>query len=211
VTSLEAFEAYHAEQGLIWERQALLRARCLAGDEGLATRVQEVVQRIVYERPFSDEMIPEIHHLRERMRHELAREHKGRHNVKLGKGGLVEILFIVQLLQLQFGRTHRSLRTPNTVDALTQLRTDDLLTDGVYQILISATHFLRHLENGLRLIHDRSLNEFREEPEELGELARHLYRGDVRPEEGAQRLLQEFLGHTEAVREIYCHFFHTTD
>ncbi len=211
VTSLEAFEAYHAEQALTWERQALLRARCLAGDEGLATRVQGVVQRIVYERPFSDAMIPEIHHLRERMRHELAREHKGRHNVKLGKGGLVEILFIVQLLQLQFGRTHRSLRTPNTVDALTQLRTDDLLTDGVYQILISATHFLRHLENGLRLIHDRSLHEFREEPEELGELARHLYRGDLLPEEGAQRLLQEFLGHTEAVREIYCRFFQTAE
>ncbi|MGH7426187.1 MAG: hypothetical protein ACREJP_08460 [Candidatus Methylomirabilales bacterium] len=65
------------------------------------------------------------------------------------------------------------------------------------------------MENGLRLIHDRSLNEFREEPEELGELARHLYRGDLLPEEGAQRLLQEFLGHTEAVREIYCRFFHT--
>jgi glutamate-ammonia-ligase adenylyltransferase len=211
VTSLEAFEAYHAEQGLTWERQALLRARCVAGDEEVATRVHEVIHRIVYERPFRDEMIPEIHHLRERMRHELAREHKGRHNVKLGKGGLVEILFIVQLLQLQFGRTHRSLRTPNTVDALTQLRTDDLLTEGVYQILISATHFLRHLENGLRLIHDRSLNEFREEPEELGELARHLYRGDLLPEEGARRLLQDFLGHTEAVREIYCRFFQTAE
>jgi glutamate-ammonia-ligase adenylyltransferase len=211
VTSLEAFEAYHAEQGLTWERQALLRARCVAGEERLATRIQEVVQRIVYERPFSDQMIPEIHHLRERMRHELAREHKGRHNVKLGKGGLVEILFIVQLLQLRFGRTHHDLRTPNTVEALMRLRTDDLLTDGVYQILISATHFLRHLENGLRLIHDRSLNEFREEPEELGELARHLYRGDFLAEEGAQRLLQEFLGHTEAVREIYCRFFQTAE
>ena len=63
----------------------------------------------------------------------------------------------------------------------------------------------------MRLIHDRSLNEFREEAEELGELARHLYRGDLLPEEGAQRLLQEFLGHTEAVREIYCRFFQTAE
>ena len=211
VTSLEAFEAYHAEQGLTWERQALLRARCVAGDEGLAARVQEGLHRIVYERPFSKAMIPEIHHLRERMRHELAKEHKGRHNVKLGRGGLVEILFIVQLLQLQFGRTHQALRCPNTVEALMQLRTGELLTEGAYQVLISATHFLRHLENGLRLIHDRSLNEFREEAEELGELARHLYRGDVPPEEGARRLLQEFLGHTEAVREVYCSVFQTAE
>ncbi|MCI0483750.1 MAG: bifunctional [glutamate--ammonia ligase]-adenylyl-L-tyrosine phosphorylase/[glutamate--ammonia-ligase] adenylyltransferase [candidate division NC10 bacterium] len=211
VTSLEAFEAYHAEQGLTWERQSLLRARCVAGDERLATRVQEGVHRIVYERPFTEETIPEIHHLRERMRHELAREHKGRHNVKLGKGGLVEILFIVQLLQLQFGRTHQALRRTNTVEALTQLRTEELLTEGDYQILISAYHFLRHLENGLRLIHDRSLNEFREEAGELGELARHLYRGDPPPEERTQGLLQEFLGHTEAVREIYCRFFRTAE
>jgi glutamate-ammonia-ligase adenylyltransferase len=211
VTSLESFEAYHAEQGLTWERQALLRARCVAGEEGLATRIHGVIDRIVYEHPWSNEMIPEIHHLRERMRHELAREHKGRHNVKLGKGGLVEILFIVQLLQLQFGETHRSLRTPNTVEALKRLRTEDLLTAEAYEVLISAYHFLRQLENGLRLIHDRSLNEFREEPEELEELARHLYRGDLPPKEGARRLLQEFLKHTEAVRELYCHFFHTTD
>jgi len=65
------------------------------------------------------------------------------------------------------------------------------------------------LENGLRLIHDRSLNEFREESEELAGLARHLYRADRSPGEGTARLLQEFLRHTEAVRKLYCHFFQT--
>ena len=90
-----------------------------------------------------------------------------------------------------------------------QLRSSGLLTAGVYETLISAYRFLRRLENGLRLIHDRSLNEFREEPEELGELARHLYRGDLPPGEGGGRLLQEFLRRTEAVREIYCRFFQT--
>ena len=209
VTSLSAFEAYHAEQGLTWERQALLRARCVAGEEGLAARIQGVVHQIVYERPFTEAMISEIHHLRERMRHELAREYKGRHNVKLGRGGLVEVLFIVQLLQLQFGRSTHPLRTPDTVEALSELRSYGLLTPGVYETLISAYRFLRRLENGLRLIHDRSLNEFREEPEELGELARHLYRGDLPPGEGGNRLLPEFLRHTEAVRELYCRFFQT--
>jgi glutamate-ammonia-ligase adenylyltransferase len=211
VTSLESFEAYHAEQGLTWERQSLLRARCVAGEAALATRVQEAVHRIVYERPWSDDMTGEMHHLRERMLHELAREHKGKHNVKLGRGGLVEILFIVQRLQLRFGGTHHGLRTPNTVEALMRLRTDGLLTAEAYDTLVSATHFLRQLENGLRLIHDRSLNEFREEPEELEELARHLYRGDLPPKEGARRLLQEFLRHTEAVRQLYCSFFETAE
>jgi glutamate-ammonia-ligase adenylyltransferase len=209
VTSLSAFEAYHAEQGLTWERQALLRARCVAGEKGLAARIEGVVDQIVYERPFTDAMISEIHHLRERMRHELAREYKGRHNVKLGRGGLVEVLFIVQVLQFQFGRSYHSLRTPNTVEALMQLRSCGFLTAEVYETLISAYRFLRRLENGLRLIHDRSLNEFREEPEELGELARHLYRGDLPPGEEGNRLLPEFLRHTEAVRELYCRFFQT--
>ena len=76
---------------------------------------------------------------------------------------------------------------------------------------MSAYGFLTRLENGLRLIHDRSLNEFREEAEELGELARHLYRGELTPGEGGKRLLQEFLQHTEAVRELYRRFFHTEE
>lgn len=209
VTSLAAFEAYHAEDAWTWERQALIRARCIAGEEGLAARVQDMVYQIVYERPFTDAMIPEIHHLRERMRHELAREYKGRHNVKLGRGGLVEILFIVQLLQFQSGRGYHPLRVPSTVEALTQLRTGELLPAEAYETLISAYRFLRRLENGLRLIHDRSLNEFREESEELGGLARHLYRADLSPGEGTRRLLQEFLTHTEAVRKLYCSFFQT--
>jgi glutamate-ammonia-ligase adenylyltransferase len=211
VTSLAAFEAYHAEHAWTWERQALIRARCIAGESGLVARVRDVVDRIVYARPFTDAMIPEIHHLRERMRHELTQEFKGRHNVKLGRGGLVEILFIVQLLQLQSGGTSRALRTPSTVEALSQLRSADRLSAEAYETLRSAHRFLRRLENGLRLIHDRSLNEFREEPDELGGLARHLYRADLPLEEGAQRLLQEFLGHTEAVRRLYCRFFHSEE
>jgi len=169
------------------------------------------VHQIAYYSPFTDAMIPEIHHLSDRIPNELAREFKGRHNVKLGRGGLVELLFIVQLLQLQFGRTYHSLRTPNTVEALSELRTAGLLTAAADETLISAYHFLRRLENGLRLIHDRSLNEFREEGEELQELARHLYRGEIPAGEGTQRLLQEFLRHTEAVRELYCRFFHTEE
>jgi glutamate-ammonia-ligase adenylyltransferase len=211
MTSLAGFQAYHAERALTWERQALIRARCIAGEGGLAARVQQMVQQIVYERPFTDAMIPEIHHLRERMRHELAREYKGRHNVKLGRGGLVEILFIVQLLQLQAGRDYPPLRVPSTLEALTQLRTGGFLPPEAHETLVSAYRFLRRLENGLRLIHDRSLNEFREEPEELGGLARHLYRADLPPGEGAARLLQEFLRHTEAVRKLYRRFFQTGD
>jgi glutamate-ammonia-ligase adenylyltransferase len=209
VTSLAAFEAYHAEHAWTWERQALIRARCVAGEERLAARVQGMVRQIVYEGPFTDAMIPEIHHLRERMRHELAKEYKGRHNVKLGRGGLVEILFIVQLLQLQVGRGYPPLRVPNTVEALTQLRSGGFLPPESHETLITAYSFLRRLENGLRLIHDRSLDEFREESEELEGLARHLYRAALSPEEGTRRLLQEFLAHTEAVRKLYCRFFQT--
>jgi glutamate-ammonia-ligase adenylyltransferase len=211
VTSLAAFEAYHAEHAWTWERQALIRARCVAGEEGLAARVQGTVQQIVYERPFTDAMIPEIHHLRERMRHELAREYKGRHNVKLGRGGLVEIHFIVQLLQLQAGRDHPPLRVPSTVEALTQLRAGGFLPPETHETLMTAYRFLRRLENGLRLIHDRSLDEFREESEELEGLARHLYPADLSAEEGTRRLLEEFLAHTEAVRKLYCRFFQTGD
>ena len=92
-----------------------------------------------------------------------------------------------------------------------QLRAADLLSPGAHETLLSAYGFLRRLENGLRLIHDRSLNAFQEEPEELGELARHLYRGDHATERSAQRLLQEFLAHTEAVRELYGSFFGTAE
>jgi glutamate-ammonia-ligase adenylyltransferase len=211
VTSKEAFQAYHAEHAQTWERQTITRSRCVAGEERLARQVQEMRRRIISGRPFTEDMISEIHHHRERMQHELAREYTGSHNLKLGRGGLVEILFIVQLLQLEHGRACPSLCAPNTADALLQLRNAGYLTAGEHETLLGAHGFLRRLENGLRLLHDRSLSEFREEPEELGELARHLYRGDRSPADGAQRLLQDFSEHTEAVRRLYRRFFHTQE
>ena len=94
-----------------WERQALLRARCCAGDRALGARVIEVAHEAAYERGAAP--AAEVHHLRGRMERELAREQPGRFDLKLGRGGLLDVEFAIQWLQMRHGQDP-AVRTPDT-------------------------------------------------------------------------------------------------
>ncbi len=174
VTSAAAFERYHAESAALWERQALIKARAVAGDAALARRVEAIVTRFVYDRPLPPEAAAEIHRLRSRMARELARESAGRYNIKLGRGGLVDIEFLVQFLQLARGRDRPDVRTPSTLDALERLAAAGVLPAGDAAVLAEAYRFLRRLENRLRIVHDRSINDLVGSGPELAKLARRL-------------------------------------
>src|SRR5690606_30489147 len=101
-----------------WERLALLRARACAGDRELGQRVIRVAETAAYEQGAPE---PEaLHRMRQRLERELGGEREGRYNVKLGYGGLLDVEFAVQWLQMRFGSDPR-VRTTNTFEALQQL------------------------------------------------------------------------------------------
>lgn len=209
VTSLPSYRSYHETRAEPWERQALLKARVVAGDPGLAKNIEALTRQIVYEQPLPDNLADEIFRLRQRMEKELAKEDDWHRNIKTGHGGMVDIEFLVQYLQLRHGRDCPSLRSRNTIAALQALHANNLLSDEDYEQLESGYKFLRRLENKLRLVHNQSINQLAADPASLAKLAKHLAYGDQseRPE---QALLNEYLAITEGIRRIFEHHLKKT-
>lgn len=204
VSSLSAFVRYHQSSSQLWERQALIKARVVAGDLTLKEQVEEIVERFAYADEIDAKGVAEIDRLRSRMEHELAREVQGRFNIKTGRGGIVDIEFLVQMLQLRYGRRFPSLRQRATLPALKALRACGILPEDDFQGLTRGYRFLRTLENRLRIERDQPVEALESGDEQMTSLARRLgYEGD----EAAARLLADYQSQREAIRAYYDDWF----
>ena len=202
VTSLPAYREYHESSAAPWERQALIKARVVAGSAQLAASYDRLTEEIVYERDLPENLAEEIYRLRQRMEKELGRESDQHRNIKTGRGGMVDVEFIAQYLQLLHGKGRKTLHCRNTVDALHALQSEGLISLIDYENLLSGYKFLRRLENKLRLVHDQSVNELSADPAYLTKLARHLdYPDSSGPPE--QLFLEEYAATTQTIREIF--------
>jgi glutamate-ammonia-ligase adenylyltransferase len=184
----------------------LTRARVVLGDEPLTGGIEEVIRQAVYSTGADDTVRKEIHRLRTRMEVELAREKEGSYNIKTGRGGIVDVEFIVQFLQLSYGRDYPDIRTANTLAALKFLTADGLLSAADSQALISGYKFLRRLENRLRIIHDYSMNDLGGPLKYLNKLARGLGY-DPKLKNPGEALLLDYEQITAAVRGVYDRVF----
>ncbi len=202
VTSLPAYERYHQSSAQLWERQALTRARVVSGPEAFGRRITQLTRQIVYHRPLPPEFRGEICRLRNRMEVEIAREGEDHFNIKTGRGGMVDVEFVVQYLQLRHGGEHPALQETNTLEALAALQREKLLTAADGAALREGYAFLRRLENRLRLIHDQSINELSGDRPYLAKLARRLGypEGPMRPEEA---FLQDYREVTQKIRTLF--------
>ncbi len=208
VSSVQGFTRYHTASGgaqvrsQLWERQALLRARLVAGDADLWEDVhQKVILPAVYG-PVADRaaMAAEVRRMRERMEAEIGQESSRGKNPKVGRGGLVDVEFAVQFLQLAHGHRDPSVRTPSTWMALRRLREAGLLGDAHHQTLARGYEFLRRLELRLRIVHDYAIDHLPEGGLDLRQLARRLgYFG----EDPGARLLTDYARITGQVRQAF--------
>ncbi len=152
---LAALDAYLAGEARLWERQALVKARPVLGDPGLARRFAALRRHRVFGPGLSEAERAEIHRVRLRMETELGREGPGRLHVKFGAGGLVDIEFLAQALQLAHGARHGALRTPSTRRALRALAAHGVLDAGAARRLAEAYEFEKGLLRSLRLAQAR--------------------------------------------------------
>lgn len=153
--SLAAADRYYTEHGDLWERQTLTRARLVLGDRVLARRVRAVLRRHVYGTGLDRGGLKAIAEVRTRMEVELARETPGRRHVKLGRGGLVEVEFLVQALQLVHGHAHPEVRPPSTLGALRGLARVGALPAATARALADHYRWLRRVSTALRLLSAR--------------------------------------------------------
>ena len=200
VTSFDSFKEYHEDSAQIWERQALIRAMPAAGNMELGSKVMKSVNHFVYGEQYPKDFYKEINHLRSRMEKELAKETASKVNIKTGRGGTVDIEFLVQMLQLKYGGKYKDLRVQNTVDALLSLKENKLIKVKEYGILKEGLYFLKKLENLLRLLHDRSINDLHES--DFEKLATEI---DVNY--NGQKLKEKYISKTNKIRDIYDKYF----
>jgi glutamate-ammonia-ligase adenylyltransferase len=119
VRSLDAYRAYYAQWSDIWETQALIRARPIAGDSALLVAFSEMADAVRYTTQISDEGVREIRRIKARVETErLPFGVDASRHTKLGPGSLSDVEWLVQLLQLQYGPSNEAVRSPSTLDAL---------------------------------------------------------------------------------------------
>src|SRR3990170_1524577 len=179
VISEDAFIRYHKDTAQLWERQAMIKGRFAAGDTEFGSRILIELQKHIYGAPPKDDDLQELYRIRKRMEIEIAKEGSGKYNIKLGRGGLVDVEFATQILQLRFGKELPSIRKQNTAEAIKALRDAAIIAEVDYTILNDAYQFYRSLENRLRIVHNRTEGEIvRDSPELLGLAKRLGYTGN---------------------------------
>jgi glutamate-ammonia-ligase adenylyltransferase len=170
-TSLDQFTRYFAEgDGQLWERQALCKARVVVGSPRMAEAAEAVIGRAAFEHPWRREDADEIRRMRRRLEEAASGD-----TVKRGPGGIVDIEFLVQMLQLEHGGPHREVRVPNTLSALAVLSETGHLDADDFAFFTRSYRFLRTLERRLRLMNVAARNRLPDDPTELAKLA-HLAR-----------------------------------
>ncbi|HEY66377.1 MAG TPA: glutamine synthetase adenylyltransferase, partial [Caldilineae bacterium] len=195
--SLEAFRRYFGPDGPAWayERQALVKLRPIAGDPELGRQIEALRDQFVYSgEPFD---VKAMRAMRERqIRHFVT---GGTFNAKFSPGGLVDLEYLVQGLQITHGHRHPDLRRTNTREAMEALAKAGILSPGEYERLREAHIFLRRLINALRMVRGnaRDLTVPPMDSEEFAFLARRLGYGD-----DLTRLHQDLTRHTTYVREL---------
>lgn len=225
VTSIDAFARYHGIRGAgasgppaaepesspavrhvraaAWERLALIRARAVAGDRELGAEAIAVAHEAAYAQVDDFQRISEeIHRLRMRMERELSSERRGRRDFKLGRGGLADIEFSVQLLQMRHGADLR-VRTAETLLAIDALTAAGYLSPEHAETFRDGHAFLRKLEQRLRIVHADATQLLEEDAPGVPPLARRMgIRGRTSAETAAE-LLARYGAITERVRAAY--------
>ncbi|MFC6850838.1 bifunctional [glutamine synthetase] adenylyltransferase/[glutamine synthetase]-adenylyl-L-tyrosine phosphorylase [Aquipuribacter hungaricus] len=179
VRSLEAMRAYYGRWSVPSEHQALLRANVLVGDAGLAARFTEVIDPLRY--PVggpSAEALAEIRRIKARVESErLPRGADARRHVELGRGGLSDVEWTVQLLQLRHAHELPSMRTASTGEALAAARDAGLLSPADAETLEVAWRLASRLRDAMTLWRGRSTDSLPTDRRDLDGVARLLGHG----------------------------------
>ena len=154
VRSLESYAAYYAKWSKVWEAQALLRADAVVGDPELRGRFEDLIDPLRFpESGLAEEDVQEVRRIKARVDQErLPRGSDPQSHLKLGRGGLADIEWTVQLLQMRHAGTVAELRTSRTLEALTAARDTELLSAADADVLISGWRWVSRVRNAITLV-----------------------------------------------------------
>jgi glutamate-ammonia-ligase adenylyltransferase len=207
VRSLESFEAYWDRWAQTWEFQALLKARPVGGAAELGAAFLTAAQKRLWERPFTADDVRSVRAMKARAEDVLARKGMRDREVKRGRGGIRDIEFAVQLLQLVHGRSDPALRSPTTLDALAELERAGCVAADDARALARAYRFLRILEHRLQLVDEQQVHALPTDVTARTRLARVMGYRDTAQGDALEQLEDALRLHQATVRSIHERLF----
>ena len=202
VRSLEATLAYYQRGSATWERQAMIKARAAAGDLDLGQAFVTGVTPIVYPEHLEPAAIDDVRRTKVRLEEYMRQRGKELTELKRGRGGIRDVEFAVQLLQIVHGRRNPVLRSPNTLAALQALAAEGYVAEPDAVALSEAYRFLRRLEHRLQIVRDLQTHDLPTDAHARTTIARSL--GLL----NATALQQEYDRTTGLVRSIHERLFY---
>jgi glutamate-ammonia-ligase adenylyltransferase len=205
VRSLDAYEAYYSRWALGWEAQALLRARALTGEESLTADFMAMVNRVRYPESFSDSDAREIRRIKARVESErLPQGADPTRHLKLGRGSLSDVEWVVQLVQLFNAYRIPDLQTPSTMRGLQVMRERQLITEEEEQTLVTAWLMASRVRTALTLFGATNTDLLPSDRETLEGAARLM----GYPPRSASAVEEEYLRHTRHARVVFERLFY---
>lgn len=172
-TSLEAFTGYQAKDAWTWEHMALTRARVIGGDAQLAAKVEAAIRAVLTRPRDPDKVLRDVADMRRRIDKEFGTDNPW--NLKYARGGLIDIEFAAQYLQLRHGHDHPEILSIGTATALENATAAGLLAPEVGAELVSTLRLWRRVQGFLRLTTEDTLEPGQVSPTLLEGLARAAF------------------------------------
>ncbi|QDT66925.1 [protein-PII] uridylyltransferase family protein [Calycomorphotria hydatis] len=196
VNDLDAHLVYLERHGQPWEKQALLKARVIAGEFDVGNEFLKKCEPLIYSMP-AEQVRKTVRDSKQKIEAALAK--KGRHwgEVKSGAGSIRDIEFVAQGLQLLHGGEEPGVRSINTLDALVRLADRSYLQADEFRQLSSGYNFLRTVEHSLQLMHYKQTHSLPNDERELTYLAKRLDYTD------GEHFLNHYERHVNTIRGIY--------
>jgi glutamate-ammonia-ligase adenylyltransferase len=207
VRTLPSYTAYWDRWAETWEFQALLKARAVAGNRTLGTSFEHDAAARVWGRPFGADELRQVRRLKARAEQAVSRQGLADRELKRGTGGIRDIEFAVQLLQLVHGRADPSLRSPSTLAALDALAAGGYVAAEDAATLDAAYRFLRTVEHRLQLYEDQQVHTLPSQPAARVRLARVLGYRDQAAATAVSQFESELRHHRSRVRWIHERLF----
>ena len=206
--SLRSAEIYYESWGQSWERTAMLKARPVAGSLDLGEQLLKMLQPFVYRKYLDYNLIEDMKHMKQKIDASLARSMEAETNLKLGRGGIREIEFFIQALQLVYAGKNPKLRERNSLNSLKSLLAARLISEEDHCRLSDAYRFLRTVEHRIQVVQERQTHNLPTKDDEILALSRRsgFLRGN-----GLQRFRDTLEEHRSHVSAIYGNLFHTRD
>jgi glutamate-ammonia-ligase adenylyltransferase len=200
--SLAATLAYYERGSATWERQAMIKARAAAGDLDLGRAFVAGVTPFVYPEHLEPAAIDDVRRTKVRLEEYIRQRGKEFTEVKRGRGGIRDVEFAVQLLQIVHGRRNPALRSPNTLAALHALADEGYVAEPDAAALAEAYRFLRRLEHRLQIVRDLQTHDLPADGHARTTIARSLGLSD------AAELQRGYDRTTATVRSIHERLFY---